>query len=113
MSPEAKPTTRKRPCQAGGAQRRLGGIAADAIVDDVDAVAAGQRAQAFLQIVGAVVDRLVGAVLARDGELLRRGGDGDDARAHQLGDLHRGKAGAAGRAEHRHRLARLQMRRGP
>ena len=94
---------------AGCAQCRLGGIAADAVVDDVDAATAGQPAQTFLEIVGAVVDRLVGAVLARHRKLLRRGSNGNDARAHQLGDLHRGKTGAAGGAEHGHRLARLQM----
>ncbi len=64
ISPAAKPTTRKRPCQAERAHRRLGVVAADAVVDDVDAVAAGQRAQALLEVGVAVVDRLVGAVLA-------------------------------------------------
>jgi hypothetical protein len=40
--------------------------------------------------------------------VLRGGGGCDDAPAHQPGDLHRRHAGAAGRAEDQHRLARLQ-----
>jgi hypothetical protein len=41
--------------------------------------------------------------------LFRRRGDADDARAHRLADLHGGKPGQAGGAEHAQRLARLQL----
>src|SRR4029453_5097848 len=49
-----------------------------------------------------------GAELARDGKLRIRRGDGNDARAHQLGDLDGGKARPSGRAEHGNGLPRLQ-----
>ena len=54
------------------AQRRLGERAADRIVDDVDAVAAGERLDALLEILVRVVDALVGAVLAAERELVGR-----------------------------------------
>ena len=38
-----------------------------------------------------------------------RRGDGDDAPAHELGDLHGGEAGPAGGAEHGNGLPRLQL----
>ena len=43
-----------------------------------------------------------------DGKLVGRGGDGDDAPAHELGDLDGRKASTAGGAEHRDGLAGLQ-----
>ena len=49
-------------------------------------------------------------MLAGQRQLLRRGGAGDHARAHQLADLDRRKPHAARRAEHGQRLAGLQPR---
>ena len=74
---------------------------------------AAERFERRAQIVLAVVHRLVGAVLAREGELVVGRRAGDHARAHQLAELDRGKAGAARRAEHGQRLAGLQIARDP
>ena len=43
-----------------------------------------------------------------DGKLVLRGGDSDDAPAHEVGDLDRRKPGAACRAKHGYGLAGLQ-----
>ena len=98
----------KAPAPGHGAQCRLGVVAADAVVDHVDAAAVGQVAQALLEVLGGVVEDGIGAVLLADGELVVRGRGGDDARAHQLGELHGGKAGAARGAEDGDGLALLQ-----
>ena len=60
-----------------------------------------------------VVHRSSAPWALREGELFVGRGAGDDAGAHELADLDRGEAGAAGGAEHRQRLARLRARRGP
>ena len=95
--------------------RRLGSAAAPptVIVEHVDALRRGERLQSGLEILALVIDPFVGAMLAGEGELVARGGDGDDPRAHELGDLDRRDAGAAGRAEHRDGLAWLELGRGP
>ena len=53
---------------------------------------------------------VVGAVPAREGELVGRRRAGDHPRAHQLADLDRREPDAAGGAEHRERLAGAQLR---
>ena len=93
------------PVPGDRAQRRLRIGAADRIVDHVHALAAGDAAQRLLQVLLRVVDRLVGAALAAEGELVVGRRAGDHARAHQLADLDRRESGAAGGAEHRERLA--------
>ncbi len=59
------------------AQRRLGVAAADGIEDDVDALAARQLAQAFLQVFLRIVQRQLGAMLPGEFQLLvgRSAGD--------------------------------------
>ena len=47
-------------------------------------------------------------MLPRESKLVARGGHGDDASAHQLGNLHGGEPRTAGGAENRHGLARLE-----
>ena len=81
-------------------QARLRMRAADAVVDDVDALAAGHLLQPALQILFRIVDAEFGAMRARQSELLAGRGDGDDAAAHQFGDLNGGEACATGGAEH-------------
>jgi hypothetical protein len=107
MVPEAKPTTRAA-VPSHSAERGLGIIAADGVVEDIDPARAGQRFEAELQVLFGVVDALIGAKLAREGKLLIRGGDSDDARAHQLRDFDGGKSRPSGRAENGNGLARLQ-----
>ena len=87
------------------AQRGLGVRAAHRIVDDVRAGAVGERLDPLAQIVGGVVDRLVGAVFAADSELILCRCAGDHARAQDFPDLDRGQADAAGRPEDEQRLA--------
>ena len=48
-------------------------------------------------------------MIAGEGEFVARGGYGNHAGAHELGDLDRGKTGAAGSAEYGYRLARLEQ----
>ncbi len=93
---------------AAGAQRaqgRLAQVAADRVVDDVDAA---ERPERLAQIGLRIVDGLVGALAPAEFELLvgRRGGD--DARAELLGDLQGREPHAAGGAEHEHGLAGAQ-----
>ena len=108
ISPAAKPTTRSRPRQAS--ERNAGSVygAADRVVDHVDAAAIGERLDALAQILGGVVDGVVGAVAAAHGELVVARCAGDDARAERLADLDRRQADAARGAEHQQRLARLE-----
>ena len=56
-----------------GAQRRLGARATDRIVDDVDALALRQALDPRAQVFPYIVDRLVCAMRAADGEFLRAG----------------------------------------
>ena len=72
---------------------------------DVDAEAAGQRHHRVADIGLLVVDHLVGAELARRGELRIRTGRGDDAGAGQPGDLDAGGADAAAGGIDEDRLA--------
>ena len=72
------------PLPAERTQRRLGVRTADRIVDHIDAALAAEPAQAVAQVLGRVVHDRVGAVLAREAELVVAGGAGDHARAHDL-----------------------------
>ena len=98
------------PVPGDRAQRGFRIGSADRIVDHVHALAAGDAAQRLLQVFLRVVDRLVGAALPAEGELVVGRRARDHARAHQLADLDRGEPGAAGRAEHRERLAGFELR---
>ena len=89
-------------------QGGLGVVAADAVVDDVDALAARQVLRARLQVLARVVDDLVRTAIAADGELLGGGRRGDHPCAHQLAELDGGEADVAGGAEHEERLAGLE-----
>ena len=88
-------------------QRDFGVRAADRIVDHVNAIALGERLEAFAQIFGRVVDDLVGPVCLADGKLVggRRGGD--HGGAERLADLDGRQPHASRRAKHQHRLARF------
>src|SRR6185503_4342878 len=61
--------------------------------DHVGAALAGESAHGGVPaLIRRVVDQVIGAVLADARELVVRRRRGDDARAHQLRDLHRGQA---------------------
>ena len=83
---------------------------ADRVIDHVDAVLAAMLLQRVAQIFLGVVDGLVGAVGAGEGEFFVRRRAGDDAGAHKLAEFDRREAGAAGRAEHGERLAGFELR---
>src|SRR5207249_1750363 len=89
-------------------ERRVEELAADRVEAHVDALAVRQRQHALGQLLGGVVDGLVGAALARDRELLRRARGRDDPGAQRLADLHGRQADAARRPEHEQRLAHLE-----
>src|SRR6202043_3119197 len=89
-------------------QALVEGIAADRIVDDIDATTTGDVLDAIADLLARVVDEMVGAGTSGDGELVRATRGGDDLGAHRLGDLDRGQSDAAGSAEHQHPFARLQ-----
>jgi hypothetical protein len=75
--------------------------AADPVIEHVHAFRQREPLEPRLEVLGLVVDALVGAMLAGEGKLVSRRGDGDDARSHQLGDLDGGNTGPSRGAEHR------------
>ncbi len=83
--------------------------AADAIVDDVDALAAGCVFQLIAPVGVRVVDQDVGAAALADGELIGGRGAGDDLGAHDLGEFDGGEARPAGCAKHRNRFACFEV----
>src|SRR6185295_14419282 len=83
---------------ADGAERGLGERSADRVEHDVDTTIAGEPLDFVAQIRGRVVDGVVGAMFAADGELLFARCAGDDRGADGLADFHGGEADAAGRA---------------
>src|SRR5712664_1508172 len=83
---------------------------ADRIEHDVDAVLAPDALERVPQWLLVVVHDLVGAVPARERELVVGRRAGDDARAEELAELHRRQSHPAGGPEHRQRLARLEAR---
>src|SRR3954468_4379752 len=93
-----------------GAQRRLGEVAADGIVDYVHAAALGEALQPVPEGLGRVVERKVGPVPPGKLQLVGRGRAGDDTRAHEPAEFDGRQADAPGRAEHGQGLAGLQPR---
>ena len=92
-----------------GADAAVDGVAADRVVDDVDA-AALRDAQRFLaEVVLAVEDDVVGAERPSALGLLRRTDGGDHRGAAQPGELHQQTADAAGRGMHQAGRAFLQL----
>src|SRR5262245_42071749 len=89
-------------------ERGVEQVAADGIEAHVGAPVVGQRHHALGQLLGGVVDDLIGATLARHRKLLGGAGTGDHPGAHGLADLHRGEPDTAGRAQHQQRLAGLE-----
>ena len=85
-------------------ERRL----ADRIVDDLNALAAGDPLDLFLEVLARVEHDVVGARLARELRLLVGRHRRDDARAAQLRDLREQQADAAGARVHEARVAGLQ-----
>ena len=98
-----------RPSHANAAHALLERLPADRVEDDVDTLAVRQGAHAIPQIVDRVVDRLVGAVLPGDRELLCAARSRDDTGAQELAHLDRRQADATGRAEHEQRFAGSKM----
>src|SRR6185437_60343 len=90
------------------AQALIEGVAADRIIDDIDAAAAGDVLDAVADLLARIVDEVIGAGTLGDLELVRPARRGDHRGAHRLGDLDRGQADAARRAEHQHPLAELE-----
>ena len=64
-------------------------VAADGVVDDIGAFAAGQRAHAVANTFLPVVDQFVSPARTRHGQLFRAAGHGDDPSADRLADLDR------------------------
>ena len=92
------------------ADRRLGVVAADRVVDHIHAAAPGERFNRCFQILLAVVDGLIGAEFPAHGQFLGRTGRRDHPGAHMPAQFHRRRADATGRAEHQQRLAGAQLR---
>src|SRR6185437_9404812 len=80
------------------------------IVNDIDAAIAGDRLDALAEILGDIVDEMIGPGAFGDGKLLRAARGGDHLGTHRLGDLDGGQADAARGPEYQHTLAGLQMR---
>ena len=95
ISPDAKPTVTNRPPRAHGAQRLLRVRAADRVDDDVG-TAVGELLDARLEILGAVVDDRVRAAIRTDLEPVLARGGGQHLRTHEVRELHRRQADAAG-----------------
>src|SRR4051794_19644637 len=89
------------------AHRRLAVGAAHRIEHDVDAVLAADTLEPGAQVLGVVVQHLVGAVGAGERELVVTGGAGDHPRAHDPAQFDRGEPDAARSAEHSQGLTRL------
>ena len=91
-----------RPPSRSAAQRALARLAADEVEHDVDV------ADALLDGLARVVDRLVGAELGQE-RVLGRARRPDHVRAARLGDLHRQVPDAAGGGEDQHALSGLDV----
>src|SRR6185503_9254578 len=90
-------------------ERAVGDVAADGIVDDVGAAAAGRLLHGLDPVAARVVDGDVGAGAPGDLELLGPAGRRNDVRAERLPDLHRGDADAAGGGVHEEVLAAQEL----
>ena len=84
-------------------------VAAHHVEDRVDAAPAGELAAHGDEVLGAVVDRDIGAEVPAGGAFRLRPRGGQHLAAPCLGELDRGDADAAGTALDQERLARLQM----
>ena len=84
-------------------------VAADGVVDDIGAFAAGHRAHSVANTFIPVVDQFVSPARTGHSQLFRAAGRGDDPSADRLADLDRRQPDPAGSAEHKQRLARMQM----
>ena len=106
----AQPTMRKRAPKRHAAQALERDVAADAVVDDVDAAPPVSALTSSRKLrsaaVGALaVDDVVGALRLDDRELVVGAAGRDHRRAEELGDVDRGEPGRARRAVDEHRLA--------
>ena len=81
-------------------------LAADVLVDDVDAVAVGRAHHLLDHVLRRVVDADVEAELLRLRELVVAARGADHERAGELRELHRGRADPAADGVDEHRLAR-------
>nr|GFD24335.1 hypothetical protein [Tanacetum cinerariifolium] len=75
-----------------GADGLVEEVAADRVVDDVDAVAVGEAFEFVLEAGFAVVDEFVGAGVSGDVEFVGAARGGDDAGAHGFADFYGGQA---------------------
>ena len=91
------------------AQREIEHRPADRIVGDINAATVGQLADAVAQRRIFTTERMVGAVLAGDGELVSATGGRDHDRTHRLAALDGGQADAAAGAVNEQHLARTQI----
>src|ERR1700750_1886758 len=90
------------------AERGLGVGPAHGVVDHVDAAPLGDDLDALAQVLGRVIDAVVGAVLSANGPLLIGRAECDDLRTKCFAYLDRSEADATGSAEHEQPLAALQ-----
>ena len=95
-----KPDDQKTPAPCHVPQRELRVLAADRVVDHVDAFALGDRLHARAHVFTDVIDRFIGAVLAAHRELLVARSAGNHLGAEHLADLDRGETYAPGGTEH-------------
>ena len=89
-------------------ERLVPGVLADRVVDDLDALAAGDLLDARGEVLGAVVDREGGAVVARERAFLVAARRADQLQAERLRPLAGDQADAAGRGVPDDEVARLE-----
>src|SRR5262245_12617565 len=108
LDPAHEADDQDAPAPAERRERRVEEIATDRVETHVGALVVRELHDSFGELLGRVVDDLVGAALASHRELLRGARRRDDACAHRLADLDRGEPHTAGGPQDQQRLAGLQ-----
>src|SRR5437899_9058241 len=86
---------KETPLPCDRAQSSVEGVAADGIIYNISAAAAGDLFDALTNVFARIADQEVGVVLSRNLELLRASSAGNHARAHGFADLNGGESPAA------------------
>ena len=103
--PPVNPITQNRPSNFSARSDGLRHVAADHVVDDVDALAAGELAGPRLHVLGQGVDGRLRPHRDRQRPLLLARRHGDHPGAERAGHVDGGQTDAAARAGHEHDLA--------